>query len=221
MKKLRNTLMLLLCAIVAMSALSSCLDDNSTDSTITPEMYKTYLTTMSGTYSGRLRFYVQKPYSQQYEKYDSAYSAWQVATDSTVTLRQFPINKLDSAISVSESDKSENATQVRALRAALSKAEPTDLKSFFYIPSSNFVGESAIQFYVNPLALEVPLTYNGQTHKVYFVFTSNYCGGVYGRTQRTFEYFMQLYGICVDKASESNKISSMYVKNVQITCTTK
>lgn len=222
MKNLKTLLLLLVGCFVISGAMTSCVGDDTNDYIIEPDTYRSYLRQMSDTYSGHVRFFMPSSNSNAtYTRYDSINSSWTVRTDSVVVLHNFPVAKLDSAIVVPASDKTTTTTTLLALRSALSKADPTELHALYFIPNSNFVSTSAIQFYVNPYALEVPLTYEGETHKVYFIFTSNYYGGVYNVASRNFEYAMQLYAICIDKAEENSKIASRYVKNVQITCTAK
>lgn len=222
MKKFRNILLLLIGLLTVAGAMTSCVGDDTQDYMIPAETYQQYLRQMSGTYSGHVRFFrPTSANSSTYQRYDSINTSWKVGTDSIVVVNNFPVAKLDSAIVISSTDDSETATTLLALRNALSQVSPTELHSIYFIPNTNFVSTTAIQFYVNPYALEVPVTYNGETHKIYFIFQSNYYGGVYYTTAKTFEYAMQLYCICIDQADEAHKIASRYVQNVQITCTTK
>lgn len=222
MKQIKTFIMLALVALTTMGTMTACLGDESDNNAISAEEYRQSLASMSGSYSGKIRFYRPKTsYGQQYEKYDSTYTTWRVSTDSTITIRQFPVNKLDSAIVVPASDNSPAATNALTIREAISKASPKDLKAYYFIPSKNFIVDAGIQFYVNPYVIEVPVTYGGSNHTLYFAFTSNYCGGTWTKSALTFEFNMQLYAICVDSANESNKISSTYVRNALLSCTAK
>lgn len=222
MKQIKTFIMLALVTLTTMGTMTACLGDESDNNAISAEEYRQSLASMSGSYSGKIRFYRPKTsYGQQYEKYDSTYTTWRVSTDSTITIRQFPVNKLDSAIVVPASDNSPAATNALTIREAISKASPKDLKAYYFIPSKNFIVDAGIQFYVNPYVIEVPVTYGGSNHTLYFAFTSNYCGGTWTKSALTFEFNMQLYAICVDSANESSKISSTYVRNALLSCTAK
>ena len=222
MKHIKTYIMLVLVALTTMGTMTACLGDESDNNAISAEEYRQAMSSMAGSYNGKIRFYRPKTtYAQQYEKYDSTYTTWRVSTDSTITVRQFPVSKLDSAIVVPATDNSPAATKALTIREAISKASPKDIKAYFYIPNKNFIVDSGIQFYVNPYVVEVPVTYDGSNHTLYFAFTSNYCGGAWTKAALTFEFNMQLYAICVDNANEASKISSTYVRNAMLTCTAK
>lgn len=212
------------CAFVAVAGLSSCLGDDE-DTTISPDIHRQYGTEMTGSYSGMVRFYKPKTNNNANSvvKYDSLQTSWRVSADSTVSINYFPVNALDSAIHVSATDKGTDATKYRELQKAISNITPTTLKGTYYIPSTTYVTSSIIGFFVAPQVIQQTLTYNGETHTVYFVFISNstYSYGEFSRSSRTFQFNMVLYGIYEDELTTTKAISSTYFNNIYISCLTK
>lgn len=224
MKKLRNIFMITLCCIVAAASFTSCMD--SEDYSIDPTTYKQYMTEMAKQYGGMVRFYYLKSNngtSVSAEKYDSIGSYWVAKEDSTVTLYRFPVSKLDSSIVVPSTDNTEKANMLRALRSQLKDAPETELKSWFYIPSKNAITSQYVQFYVNPSYIETEYTYKDEKKKAYFLFYSNAYTGIWSPTDRTFQYQMGLYAICLDKLelNSEHTVTTPYLREIYITCEAK
>lgn len=210
MKKLRNYLMLLACALMAAGSLTSCISDGD-DDTIDPADYAKYLTYMSGTYTGKARFfYTKSSQTTLLEKYDSiSNSVWFVRTDSTVTMN-IPVCKLDSAIS--------NNSQYASLKKAIRNCTETkQLKALYWIPSTQYVSTNSISFIVNPALLTADVEYDGAKHTVAFMFYPNYYGGTW--STGAFQYMMVLARIYPDYQSSTNTgsyLSSESMRTVAI-----
>lgn len=222
MKKLKNMFLLFMGIFMAATSLTSCLNNDDDFQGIDPQTYQQYMTYMSGTYTGKTRFFYgeQKGSGLVAVKYDSIQNnSWIVSTDSIVRQTNFPINKLDSAISVPATDNSTSANDMRSLRSAISQLGPVNLKAMYYIPRANFVTDTQIHFYVNPYVYETKLTYGSKEHTIYFVFTSNYYGGEWDKGSRKFEYSMYLEYICIDKLelNLNSIVPTQYMRPILIT----
>ena len=103
MNKMKHLLLSAICAI-AMGSMTSCLgsDDDDFDSTFTAEELSTYLTRLSGTYSGKLMFYhrgLNKAGTRDSMMLDSIENVrWTVRRDSTITIDNFPDSIYNNAI---------------------------------------------------------------------------------------------------------------------------
>lgn len=223
MKKIKNIFLTAMCCLVAAVSFTSCIDNE--DYSIDDATYKQYMTQMSGQYSGKVRFFYAKNTNTGViaEKYDSTSTYWSVRTDSTVTLYNFPVSKLDSAIVVSEADKTDKADMLRELHSQMRELPSTDLKAFYYIPSKNAITQSYVQFYVNPFIIETAFRYKNETRKVFFVFYSNAYSGIWVPSENTFEYQMGLYAICFDKVdlNSTSTITAPYIRGVYVTAEAK
>lgn len=96
MNKMKYLLLLAICAI-ATGTMTSCLDsdDNSGDYTFTQEELNTYLTRLSGTYQGKLKYFRycgrNKANTKDSLSLDSIMNIiWRVNRDSTITIANFP-----------------------------------------------------------------------------------------------------------------------------------
>lgn len=226
MRNLRNLFFVLVCGLMTVASMSSCLGE-SEDNSLTSEEHRAYGAEMTNSYSGKLRFYKTKgntsSASTTVSLYDSISTSWRVTSDSLVTISYFPVNKLDSAIYVSSTDQSKDAIKYRALQEAIKGCTPESLKCYYIIPNSSYVTSTTIGFFVTPWYITKNLTYNGETHTVYFVFLTNstYSYGEYSRQNKTFQFNMMLYGIYEDNVSSTGAISETYFKNIYISCLTK
>ena len=157
------------------------------------------------------------------EKYDSVRTYWTVNSDSTLTLRNFPVSKLDSAISVPANDLSEKANMLRELKSQLKSAPSTNLKAYYFIPNKNAVTSSSLYFYVNPVTVETTFNYNNAEKKVYFVFYMNTYTGSWTSSDRLFQFQLGTYAICFDTLdlNTSTAITSYYLRDLYMTCTAK
>lgn len=216
--------------MLAMAAfsLSSCLNSNDDFKGLDTTEQQSYQKMMSGTYGKIVRFYYTQAnsYNIQYVKYDSLENAtWRVYADSTLTLNAFPVNKLDSAINVSDNDNSTEATTMRALRNAISQLNTTvNLKAYYYIPTKSWITNDYVQFFVMPYYIKQTINYEGANHTVYFIFDNQY-GGTWTTTSMQFQFLMSLYGIAIDPKTENNLsgsyISEKYFRSIRMNCQNK
>lgn len=160
-------------------------------------------------------------------KYDSIkHYSWNVTADSTITMRDFPVCKLDSAIFIPKNDNSNRAQELAALRTAIHESQNTVEKftSKYFVPNTSYQHQYGYKFAVFPKTIKQSFFYNGKAHDVYFIFDLAGYIGTYASNSfvdKIFEYNMVLSGICVDEYKESNLISDIYFRQVLMTCTTK
>lgn len=149
-----------------------------------------------------------------------------MTADSTITMRDFPVCKLDSAIFIPKNDNSHRAQELAALRTAIHESQNTVEKftSKYFVPNTSYQHQYGYKFAVYPKTIKQSFVYNGKAHDVYFIFDLAGYIGTYASNSfvdKIFEYNMVLSGICVDEYKESNLISDIYFRQVLMTCTTK
>ena len=232
MKNLRNLILLLVGIVTISMSFTSCNTD-SEDYSVPEETTRMLMTQMAGTYGGKMRlFYVNPNATSQKDytvKYDSLNTSWDVYVDSTMTVHNFPVNKLDSAINVGTGAVSAEATTLRAMQKAISEIkEPVDLKCYYWWPTKDFIQSNTTQgtsvsFYVNPVYFKQTISYEGQSHDVYFVFQTNYYGGTWTSNSRLVEFNMNLKSVSIDKVPTdfTNSIDTHYFRELFITCYAK
>ena len=225
MKTTKKMMLFVATLFVATFALSSCLSDDNETKKPTVEEQAGYQRTMAGTYGSTLRFFY--PLFNNAVKYDSLkHYSFDVTADSTITMRDFPVCKLDSAIVISKDNHSDSAVEFAALRTAIHESNATaKLTAKYFVPYDKCVIEYGYSFLVLPMTIKQSFFYNGKSHDVYFMFDIlGSCGGKFlssNFTDRVFEYTMVLSGICVDKYSAEGLIPTQYFRQVLITSTTK
>lgn len=225
MKTTKKMMLFVATLFVATFALSSCLSDDNETKKPTVEEQAGYQRTMAGTYGSTLRFFY--PLFNNAVKYDSLkHYSFDVTADSTITMRDFPVCKLDSAIVISKDNHSDSAVEFAALRTAIHESNATaKLTAKYFVPYDKYVIQYGYNFLVLPMTIKQSFFYNGKSHDVYFMFDiSGSCGGKFlssNFTDRVFEYTMVLSGICVDKYSAEGLIPTQYFRQVLITSTTK
>lgn len=225
MKTTKSFILSVVTLFVATFALSSCLNDDNDYKVPTKEEQASYQKLMAGTYGSVVRFYYQN-YNNAV-KYDSIkHYSWNVTADSTITMRDFPVCKLDSAIFIPKNDNSTRAQELAALRTAIHESQSTVEKftSKYFVPNTSYQHQYGYKFAVYPKTIKQSFVYNGKAHDVYFIFDLAGYIGTYASNSfvdKIFEYNMVLSGICVDEYKESNLISDIYFRQVLMTCTTK
>lgn len=225
MKTTKKLMLFVATLFVATFALSSCLSDDNETKVPTTEEQAGYQRTMAGTYGSALRFFY--PSFNNVVKYDSLkHYSWDVTADSTITMRNFPVCKLDSAITISKDNHSDSAVEFAALRTAIHESNATaKLTAKYFVPNDKYFVEYGYSFPVFPLTIKQSFFYNGKSHDVYFMFdVSGTYGGKFLSSNfidKVFEYNMVLSGICVDKYSAEGLIPTQYFRQVLITCSTK
>lgn len=222
MKTTKKLMLFVATLFVATFALSSCLSDDNETKVPTVEEQAGYQRTMAGTYGSTLRFFY--PSFNNVVKYDSLkHYSWDVTADSTITMRNFPVCKLDSAFVISKDNHSDSAVEFAALRTAIHESNATaKLTAKYFVPYDKSVVEYGYSFLVLPMTIKQSFFYNGKSHDVYFMFDIS--GGKFlssNFTDRVFEYNIVLSGICVDKYSAEGLIPTQYFRQVLITSTTK
>lgn len=233
MKKFSIYLGSLLCSLFMMASLSSCLNDNdSSDNSIDATTQKSYqYQYATATQPSVARFYYTSNSGyygyQNIVKYDSitngAGTRPSFVTDSTYTLRSFPVCKLDSAINI---DASVTTGTYRELYEAIHNSQETaSITGYHFIYSSSYASSTSLQ-YVMQGVMQVKLTYGGQTHNVGFYFAPSYSYGVYTASTRSNEFQLYLAAIYPDfdinkTLSSQTALSSTYFNPLYIIFTQK
>ena len=227
MKNLK-ALMMLLIGVFALTITSCNTEDG--DHYYTLEEQDAIQAKMVGTYSGTLYMYKPNTSTQKYESYYSLPTTWiaskgdpALGKDSLITISNFPINKLDSAIVISEKDNSDEAKTLRALRTAISKLSDENLECKFFVPSDNsyYTFNNGYRFILNPLVVKKQLTYEEKKHDVYFVFSMNsYVGEWTPGAMNSMKFQMVFASFSIDKAPQSYypSFSQKYLRPLIITC---
>ena len=205
MKNLRNFIMAFVGFIAVAMCVTSCLSNE--DDSLDYATQKQYQQIMAGPQTGKIRFYRQqgtRAYvgQQTLVKYDSTkFTSWYIGSDSTITINDFPVYMLDSAIIVNKDATGDDAVKYRSLNQAIRAMKDnhsqgfTTAKALYAIPSTGWVSESVLQFMLKPLTIERTINFNGGDHKVYFVFNS-YNVGAFSRSTREAQASYTLSAIC-------------------------
>lgn len=224
MKNLRNFIMAFVGFIAVAMCVTSCLSNE--DDSLDYATQKQYQQVMEGPQTGKIRFYRQqgtRAYvgQQTLVKYDSIPANWYIGSDSTITINDFPVYMLDSAIIVNKDATGDDAVKYRSLNQAIRAMKDnhqqgfTTAKALYAIPSTGWVSESVLQFMLQPLTIERTINFNGGDHKVYFVFNS-YNVGAFSRSTREAQASYTLSAICIDQLSPQNAVPSTYFNSVGI-----
>ena len=225
MKNLRNFIMAFVGFIAVAMCVTSCLSNE--DDSLDYATQKQYQQIMAGPQTGKIRFYRQqgtRAYvgQQTLVKYDSTkFTSWYIGSDSTITINDFPVYMLDSAIIVNKDATGDDAVKYRSLNQAIRAMKDnhsqgfTTAKALYAIPSTGWVSESVLQFMLQPLTIERTINFNGGDHKVYFVFNS-YNVGAFSRSTREAQASYTLSAICIDQLSPQNAVPSTYFNSVGI-----
>lgn len=224
MKNLRNFIMAFVGFIAVAMCVTSCLSNE--DDSIDYATQKQYQQVMEGPQTGKIRFYRQsgtRAYAGQQTlvKYDSIPANWYIGSDSTITINNFPVYMLDSAIIVNKDATGDDAVKYRSLNQAIRAMKDnhsqgfTTAKALYAIPSTGWVSESVLQFMLQPLTIKRTIHFNGGDHDVYFVF-NRYNVGAFSRSTREAQASYTLSAICIDKFSQQNAVPSPYFNSVGI-----
>lgn len=224
MKNLRNFIMAFVGFIAVAMCVTSCLSNE--DDSLDYATQKQYQQVMEGLQTGKIRFYRQqgtRAYvgQQTLVKYDSIPANWYIGSDSTITINNFPVYMLDSAIIVNKDATGDDAVKYHSLNQAIRamKDNPsqgfTKAKAIYAIPSTGWVSESVLHFILQPLTIERTINFNGGDHKVYFVFDI-YNVGTFSRSTREAQALYRLSAIFIDQISPQNAVPSTYFNSVSI-----
>ena len=141
--------------LTAMSlTFTSCNNDDDSYRPLTPEEIEASFNAVKGEKAGKL-VYVTKD-EEGKAKNDTLDIAWNIATDSTMTIKDFPVKVL-----------AENITD-SAMKANLAKQPNSDLKC-----KIEFTSSSPVTFLIGPEKQTYNLSYDNKTAKVEIAFTGN------------------------------------------------
>ena len=162
MKKL--TFIAFIGCIMAALSFTSCNSDsdNSYKGLTEAEIQQCFLATR-GLYNGKVVFLAENKANVN-DKKDTLNVNWEITTDSTMTISNFPVKAL-----------AEKITHNNELKEAVSKLSPRTLNCVI-----QYVYVTPLQFLIGPANLDYELEYGGTTHKVQFrFFWNNYSFGQY------------------------------------------
>ena len=126
------------------------------------EIQQCFLATR-GLYNGKVVFLAENKANVN-DKKDTLNVNWEITTDSTMTIYNFPVKAL-----------AEKITHNNELKEAVSKLSPRTLNCVI-----QYVYVTPLQFLIGPANLDYELEYGGTTHKVQFrFFWNNYSFGQY------------------------------------------
>lgn len=170
MMKTRSLFTILFCCVAAV-CVTSCInnddDDNSSQALTKAEIAQCYMT-VGGNYTGDL-FHLTTSADGMTENIDTLVGKWNIPTDSTLIITEFPSKVLAESVSYS------------GLKEALAEAPNQVIQCRI-----QFVEKSPVEFLVNPYALEYTLHYEDGDHLVRVVFYINniYSFGTFDATSR-------------------------------------
>ena len=162
MKKL--TFIAFIGCIMAALSFTSCNSDtdNPYQGLTEAEIQQCFLATR-GLYNGKVVFLAENKANVN-DKKDTLNVNWEITTDSTMTIDNFPVKAL-----------AEKITYNNELKEAVSKLSPRTLNCVI-----QYVYVTPLQFLIGPANLDYELEYGGTTHKVQFrFFWNNYSFGQY------------------------------------------
>lgn len=206
MKNLFKLFIGMFCCVAALS-LTSCLNSDDDSSAIDAATQKSYMSVMSGYYSGKLRFYKPKTGTvNSIERYDSLSNATCVlSSDSTFTLRsndtqgRYFINCLDSAI-VNTGTYTKYAALSEALRNCTSEGT---FYASYCIPSTSYLRSETVWYFVSSMMVEKKLNYDGADHYVYFMFGTPTGYSAVWNKSGSVSLFMLLTGIYISDTQKT------------------
>lgn len=156
--------------------------DNSYQGLTEAEIQQCFLATR-GLYNGKVVFLAENKANVN-DKHDTLSVNWEITTDSTMTIYNFPVKALSEKIKYNDE-----------LKAAIAKLNPRTLKC-----AIQYASITPIQFLIGPENLDYDLEYGGETHKVQFRFWWGYPS--FGAYQSTASQPMQMsiwvYALYVD-----------------------
>lgn len=222
MNKTKNILLLLVCGIIALASLSSCLNNDNNDYSIDAATQKKYMTTISmlSPYSNNARLYYSDGYNAV--KYDSikGNSVYcRLSADSVLTIQNFPICKLDSAIKISENET--KGTYRELFDAIHNSKETVNIKGLYCIPYSNWATTNGYQYLIAASA-QFKVTYGGEEHNVLFDFDQTQSWGNYNAAQLSAGMSLVLRAIYLDYKDEKNygsRLNTNYFRAIQMILT--
>lgn len=167
MKNLKY-LFVAICLLFTSVSMTSCLDDDNEDYSITPEEYSYYMGSMPGTYYGKMYFWndtitLTDTKKDKIDSLQNVMVSVRGANDSTITV-SIPSKYLGKNI--------KNTDDNKALKAALDAAPAQTITMKYYL---YMVQENIVTFGIYPTEInKMTLNYGGQDHEVAFTWYSSY-----------------------------------------------
>lgn len=186
-----------LCCVAAMSlTFTSCTDDTG-DSNITAAQALQAYNAVKGSYTGKMIYNATNPNNSS-DDTDTLAVTWQIATDSTLVINDFPTSLL--AENVLDAD----------MKAALLAEPNQDLTCY-----TNYFRLSPVAFWVTPKAPAFNVTYGGNTHKIQIAFYGN-SSYSFGAMTTTGKMQIQLVeaAVYVDGTLSSSAMTTIKVYNL-------
>lgn len=210
MKKLR---LLGLCLLMAGSAftLTSCLNDDDNDNSVTPAERQQMFSVVQGSHSGRIYAMGKDVQNGKSVILDSANVAWSVNTDSTMIYHAVPARFLALAIDTTTAEH-------KAIRDAVAQQGPAEIKCAigFY---KYYQEWTTYPFWViNPGNVSYNVTVDGTAHKVTISFWGNTMSsyGIYNASTKAMSSAILIAGAQIDNNSSSvslnNAVPLVFVK---------
>lgn len=197
MKKLR---LLGLCLLMAGSAftLTSCLNDDDNDNSVTPAERQQMFSVVQGSHSGRIYAMGKDVQNGKSVILDSANVAWSVNTDSTMIYHAVPARFLALAIDTTTAEH-------KAIRDAVAQQGPAEIKCAigFY---KYYQEWTTYPFWViNPGNVSYNVTVDGTAHKVTISFWGNTMSSyaVYNASTKAMSSAILMAGAQIDNNSSS------------------
>lgn len=171
----------LILGLAAVASFTSCNDDDDFK-TLTKEEKAQCYQTVRGNYSGKL-IYTTGDTKGGKNVSDTLEVNWAITTDSTLTIKQVPARVY--AVYVSNAE----------LKKALAEAPAQDL-----VCRTNYVQQSPVGFYLNPVFPTYTLNYGGADHKVQVAFytNSNISSAIYDTSTKTMQMQVAEGAIYID-----------------------
>lgn len=154
--------MMMGCLAAVCVTLSSCNDDDD-EKALTPTEVQTAFNAVKGNHDGQLIYAAPNPKNLR-DVTDTVNISWNIATDSTLIIRQFPVALLGNSVSDSTA------------RKAIQTSKPQDI-----LCNIEFVRLSPVSFYISPASVTLNLNYGGKDHKVQIPFYGNRSTYSYGQ----------------------------------------
>lgn len=211
MKRIPLYLATLLCGLFVVTSLSSCLDDDTEDTSIDATKQKQYQTALAMASGGHKAHFFYKN-NRDYFEYDSITSKSvdiRYSTDSTLTIRNLPVSKLDSMVYVNALD---TVSTYRKFYEALktSKATPT-ISGNYCLWSTSYITNDYYIFNYGLQNCKFTLNYDGKDHDVLIKFDSGVI--TYARTTAKTDVYLYISDILLDYSESSQSGTSLATNN--------
>ncbi len=182
---------MMICCMAALVFVSCDKNDDNT-SALTPEQVQMAYQTVRGNYTGKL-IYPKASNTTGKTVNDTVGITWSIATDSIMTIRNFPAAALAEHITNAD------------LKQALLTQPAQDIRCYI-----GFLTLSPVRFLINPVSPSYTLTYGGATHTVHvgFYVNSTYSLGVYNTNTKELQMQIIEGAVYVDKVRQTDYLKS-------------